>query len=63
MDFNGDTAALKQPFEYMFGNALLVAPVTEPNIKEWNVYLSEPATWYDFSTGKRFNGGQTINFR
>jgi alpha-D-xyloside xylohydrolase len=60
MDFNGDTTALKQPFEYMFGKALLVAPVTEPNAKEWNVYLPEPATWYDFWTGKKFKGGQTI---
>jgi alpha-D-xyloside xylohydrolase len=60
MDFYGDSIALKQPFEYMFGKALLVAPVTEPNVKEWNVYLPEPATWYDFWTGKRFNGGQTI---
>jgi alpha-D-xyloside xylohydrolase len=60
MDFNGDTAALKQPFEYMFGKALLLAPVTEPDVKEWNVYLPEPATWIDFWTGKRFKGGQTI---
>jgi len=60
MDFNSDTTALKQPFEYMFGKAMLVAPVTEPNVKEWNVYLPEPATWYDFWTGKRFKGGQTI---
>src|SRR5450759_1343025 len=60
MDFKSDTAALKQPFEYMFGKALLVSPVTEPNVKEWYVYLPEPATWYDFWTGKRFKGGQTI---
>jgi alpha-D-xyloside xylohydrolase len=60
MDFYGDSIALKQPYEYMFGKALLVSPVTEPNVKEWNVYLPEPATWYDFWTGKRFNGGQTI---
>ncbi len=60
MDFYGDSLALKQPFEYMFGKALLVAPVTEPNVKEWNVYLPQKATWYDFWTGKRFNGGQTI---
>jgi alpha-D-xyloside xylohydrolase len=60
MDFNGDSAALNQPFEYMFGKALLVAPVTEPDIKEWDVYLPAQTTWYDFWTGKRFNGGQTI---
>jgi alpha-D-xyloside xylohydrolase len=59
MDFNGDTAALNQRFEYMFGQALLVAPVTEPNVDEWNVYLPKSAAWYDFWTGKRFDGGQT----
>jgi alpha-D-xyloside xylohydrolase len=60
MDFNGDNDAVIQPYEYMFGKAFLVAPVTEPNVKEWNVYLPEPASWYDFWTGKRFNGGHTI---
>ena len=60
MDFNSDTTALKQAFEYMFGKAFLVSPVTEPEVKEWNVYLPAQTTWYDFWTGKRFNGGQTI---
>jgi alpha-D-xyloside xylohydrolase len=60
MDFNSDTAALKQSFEYMFGKAFLVAPVTEPDVKEWNVYLPAQTTWYDFWTGKQFSGGQTI---
>jgi alpha-D-xyloside xylohydrolase len=60
MDFNGDADALKQPFEFMFGKAFLVAPVTEPDIKEWDVYLPKSTTWYDFWTGKRFEGGQTI---
>jgi alpha-D-xyloside xylohydrolase len=61
MDFNGDTTALKQPFEYMFGKSLLVAPVTEPNVKDWSVYLPQPSIWYDFWTGKKIKGGQTIN--
>jgi len=60
MDFNGDTSALNQQFEYLFGKAFLVAPVTEPNVTEWNVYLPESADWYDFWTGKNFNGGQKI---
>jgi alpha-D-xyloside xylohydrolase len=60
MDFNGDTSALNQSYEYMFGKALLVAPVTEPNVNEWNVYLPKLEDWYDFWTGKRFDGGQTI---
>jgi alpha-D-xyloside xylohydrolase len=59
MDFNGDTAALNQRFEYMFGKALLVAPVTEPNVEAWKVYLPGSAAWYDFWSGKRFAGGRT----
>lgn len=60
MDFNGDTAAVKSQYQYLFGKSLLIAPVTEPNVTEWNVYLPKAAGWYDFWTGKRFNGGQTI---
>jgi alpha-D-xyloside xylohydrolase len=61
MDFRKDTAAVDQHFEYMFGNSFLVAPVTEPGINEWKVYLPEPADWYDFWTGDRFTGGQTVD--
>jgi alpha-D-xyloside xylohydrolase len=61
MDFNSDTTAVKQPFEYMFGKALLVAPVTEPNVKDWSVYLPKTTIWYDFWTGNKFPGGQTAN--
>jgi alpha-D-xyloside xylohydrolase len=60
MDFNGDTAAINHQYEYMFGKAILVAPVTEPNVKEWNVYLPKSSSWYDFWTGQHFNGGQTV---
>lgn len=60
MDFNGDTSALNQQFEYMFGKAFLVNPVTEPNINEWNVYLPKSGGWFDFWTGKNYKGGQAI---
>ncbi len=60
MDFNGDTVAVESQYQYMFGKSLLIAPVTEPNVTEWNVYLPKVAGWYNFWTGKRFNGGQTI---
>jgi alpha-D-xyloside xylohydrolase len=60
MDFNGDTAAINSRYQYMFGKSLLIAPITEPNVTEWNVYLPKAAGWYDFWTGKRFDGGQTI---
>jgi alpha-D-xyloside xylohydrolase len=60
MDFKDDTAALNSSFEYMFGKALLVSPITEPDITEWNVYLPNAASWYDFWTGNRVNGGQIV---
>ena len=60
MDFRKDTSALGQNFEYMFGPAILVAPVTEPNVRERNVYLPESTSWYDFWTGERSDGGRTI---
>lgn len=60
MDFREDLAATDQPFEYMFGKAFLVAPVTERGVGEWSVYLPETTDWYDFWTGKRLTGGQTV---
>jgi alpha-D-xyloside xylohydrolase len=60
MDFNSDTAALKQAYEYMFGKAFLVAPVTEPGVKEWKIYLPKSSSWYDFWTADKYTGGQTI---
>lgn len=61
MDFPSDRRALEQKHEYMFGPSILVAPVTAPGIGEWNVYLPEhKAGWYDFWTGTKTSGGQTV---
>ncbi len=61
MDFAADETALKQNYEYMFGPAFLVAPVLEPGVKEWKVYLPEnDAGWTDFWTGERLDGGQQV---
>jgi alpha-D-xyloside xylohydrolase len=60
MDFNGDTTAINCQYQFMFGKALLVAPITEPGVSEWNVYLPKSAKWYNFWTGDEFNGGQTV---
>ena len=61
MDFIEDTTAIKQPYQYMFGKAFLVAPVTEPDVKEWKIYLPKEAEWYDFWTGEKYTGGQAVN--
>ncbi len=60
MDFIEDPTAIEQPYQYMFGKAFLVAPVTEPDAEEWNVYLPKGAEWYDFWTGEKQTGGQTV---
>jgi alpha-D-xyloside xylohydrolase len=60
MDFNDDPVAVSQAYQYMFGKAMLVAPVTEPDITQWSVYLPRSASWYNFHTSQRFQGGQTI---
>jgi alpha-D-xyloside xylohydrolase len=60
MDFKNDITAIQKSYQYMFGKAILVIPVTEPEVTEWKVYLPKSAGWYDFWTGKRFKGGKTI---
>jgi len=60
MDFKDDPAAIGQAYEYMFGQSLLVAPIVEPGVTAWNVYLPKSTKWYNFWTGKQLDGGQTI---
>ncbi|MBQ5539651.1 MAG: hypothetical protein IIU03_05350, partial [Bacteroidales bacterium] len=61
-DFFDDPKALEQKYEYMFGKALLINPVTEPDVTEWETYLPESkGGWYDYySFDKHYDGGQTI---
>lgn len=60
MDFKGDEKAIKQPYQYMFGPAILVAPVVKPEIEEWKVYLPEGSLWFDFWTNKIQKGGREV---
>ena len=61
-DFYNDPKALEQKYEYMFGKALLISPVTEPDVTEWETYLPEnKGGWYDrHDLGKYYDGGQTV---
>ncbi len=45
--------------EYMYGDSLLVAPVVTRGQTSRSVYLPEPA-YFDFWTGDRVVGGQTV---
>ena len=61
MDFPGDPAALDQTHQFMFGPALLVAPVHRPDVRLWPVYLPKtPGGWFDFWTGEKHEGGRSI---
>jgi len=61
MDFPGDPGVADLRDEYMFGPAFLVAPVTEQGVTHRRVYLPAGADWYDYWTGVRVKGGQTID--
>ncbi len=79
MDFAADKQVLDINDEFMFGNSLLVNPVTQSMywknqakgadtvkvedyslVKTKDVYLPKGIDWYDFWTGWKYNGGQTI---
>ena len=61
-DFPDDEEALKQDIEYMFGQSLLVCPVTDKGVSECKVYLPEnEGGWYDFRTGEKYDGGGYAN--
>ncbi len=58
-DFAEDTLALQQKHQYMFGKSLLISPVTEPDVTEWETYLPHnKGGWYDFKTNEHYEGGK-----
>ena len=60
LDFPDDPNVADLRDEYMLGPAFLVAPVTEQGATSREVYLPAGADWYNYWTGERFKGGQTI---
>ncbi len=60
MDFPNDPKVANIPDEYMFGPAILVAPVTEQGATSRSVYLPAGSDWYNYWTNERIKGGQTI---
>lgn len=45
---------------YLWGDAFLIAPVTEPGLVERRVPLPAGNAWFDLWSGARHEGGQTI---
>ncbi len=58
LDFQDDPCTHNLQDQYMFGDALLVAPVYKPE-NDRTVYLPD-GKWYDYETGKEYSGPQTL---
>jgi alpha-D-xyloside xylohydrolase len=56
MDYRQDEIAQNIGDQFMFGPALMVAPVTDPGVDTRRLYLPH-STWYNFWTGEKFDGG------
>jgi alpha-D-xyloside xylohydrolase len=70
-DFPNDAKALDIDDQFMFGDSLLVCPVTRPMYydqsgaietkKERVCYLPKGSRWYSFWTGASYEGGQSVS--
>jgi alpha-D-xyloside xylohydrolase len=60
MDFREDSHLFDIGDQFMFGTSIMVNPVTQPKVTFRNVYLPVGSAWYNFWTGKKYSGGQTI---
>jgi oligosaccharide 4-alpha-D-glucosyltransferase len=59
--YSNDAEACKVEDEYMWGDNLLVAPVIQKGALSRSIYLPE-GRWYDFHTGKEYNGNTRMDF-
>jgi len=61
MDFPTDNNVRNIADQYMFGPAFLVSPVYEYGARNRDVYLPAGASWYDFYTAEKLEGGTHVN--
>ena len=61
MDFSHDDRVINIGDQYMFGPWLMVCPVTEYKARTRKVYLPSDTGWYDFYTGRYYEGGRVIS--
>ena len=58
-DWPDDARVWEHPLEYLLGDSLLVAPVVEPGVEQWPVYLPR-GPWTDAWTGEVLAGGRVV---
>lgn len=61
MDFSHDPRVSRIGDQFMFGPSILVSPVYQFKARTREVYLPAGASWYDFETFKKYDGGQFVN--
>jgi alpha-D-xyloside xylohydrolase len=61
MDFPDDSEVRDIATQYLFGPALLVSPVYEHGARSREVCLPAGSDWYDFYSGEKHAGGNTID--
>jgi alpha-D-xyloside xylohydrolase len=61
MDFRADQATWDIGDQFFFGPAFLVSPVLNEHATSRPVYLPAGADWYDFWSGERQAGGETVS--
>jgi alpha-D-xyloside xylohydrolase len=61
MDYGRDKNVLNIGDQYMFGNAMLIAPVYEYKARTREVYFPSGTNWYSLYDGKLTTGGQKLN--
>lgn len=60
MDFTADRQTYNVGDQFMFGPALMVAPVYEYGARKRDLYFPDGCGWYDFYTGRHIAGGQQL---
>jgi len=61
MDWRTDLRVRDIGDQFMFGPALLVNPVLQPDATRRTLYLPDAPVWYDFWTGASQSGGREID--
>jgi len=56
---NENNSLFEKADEYLWGDAFLVAPVTQKEQKTKEIYFPKTANWYDFFNGEKYTGGKT----
>lgn len=60
MDFGSDSSVFNIGDQWMFGPSLMACPVGYYKARSREVYLPNACGWYDFYSGRHFDGGRAI---